>query len=610
MQSLSSSLLKTPTWQDWIYFGVRWLLIISLGLMVLVFRQFDTTNINDIVTAVIISAIANVILAVSAGAKQLQPVSRYIAIATDWLMAGVFIRVVGNEPQQVLAVLVIFVALGLMRQGALEGVIEAVGIFIAGAIALVSLNSVEWINQAIEFYIPTALTLLILTIVAAVWSYFREEMREGALEIEREHFRQQEIVLNKMRESSQALTEMATQLNATLKYNRILDTALKVGRISIQANSRERIMSLVLLYTYDNRLEIANSQGLSHVDDNRMFQGKAGIIAQALKETRPIFGTTAKSDPELRTMISFQNVRSLLCIPLRAGYDNYGVLLYGSDARNAFSEDQLESLRLIGTQATIALQNAVLYQNLMEEKERIIELQENARKDLVRDLHDVPTQTIAAVAMRLGIIPKMMQHDPNKVVDEVETIRQMTLRATEEIRHVMFKLRPLILESRGLEAALEQLAEKMYQTYNQPMQTHVEPRVENFLDVSQQGAVFYLIEEAANNARKYAQANLIRASVTMQEDTIVVRIMDNGQGFDVEEVAGGYDERGSFGMVNMRERAELLGGVLDLKSVKGKGTQITAFIPVPSSRPVARAINDTASRIPRSKLSMAVLQNN
>lgn len=610
MQALITSLIKMPTWKDWIYFGVRWLLILTLGLMVFVFRQFDTLNTDDILTAVVISAIMNIVLAVFAGAQQLHNLSRYVAIVTDWVIAGVFVRIVGNEPQHVLAILVILTSLGFMRQGATEGFAEAVGIFVAGMIALVSLNSVEWISQAIEFYIPTVLSLLGLSLVGGVWIYFRDGIQTRVLKDERQYFEVQATALANMRERTHALSEMAMELNSTLQYDRILDAALSIGRISMQTDSRERVASAVLLYTYDNQLEIANSQGLSHVDEKRILPGRAGVTAQALQEARPVFAGSGRNDPELRTMVSFQNVRSLLCIPLRAGFDNYGVLLYGSDARNAFNKDQVGSLRIIGTQVTIALQNAVLYQNLAEEKERIIELQEDARKDLVRDLHDIPTQTIAAVAMRLGIIPRMMERDPEKVVEEVETIRNMTLRATEEIRHVMFKLRPLVLESRGLDAALDQLAKKMDQTYKQPMKTHCEKQVEHLLDVSQQGAIFYLIEEAANNARKYAEASMVRASVTVQEDSIVVRIVDNGGGFDIGEATDGYDERGSFGLVNMRERAELLDGVLEMKSVPGKGTQVTAFIPVPRSKPVSKSIDDTSSRIPRSKLSLATLENN
>lgn len=608
MQAIIASLTKTPTWQDWMYFGVRWILILCLALMVFAFRQFDTLNVNDIVTASVISAIANISLVVFAAIKPLNSLSKYVAVMTDCIIAGVFVRIVGNEPQQVLAVLTIMVAVGFMRQGAGIGFVEALGVFGAGAIALVSLNSIEWISDAIPFYVPTMITLLILAIIAGIWLYVQSHLHTQINERELAHYRQQSNELEDMRERTHALSEMAMELNSTLKYERILDAALSIGRIAMRSDGSQRIVSIVMLFTYENTLQIVNSQGLSHVDENKVLPGRGGITALALKEARPVFGKTAKDDPELRTMISFQNMRSILCIPLRAGFDNYGVLLFGSDAKNAFKVDQVDTLRIIGTQATIALQNAVLYQNLMDEKERIIQLEEDARKDLVRDLHDVPTQTIAAVAMRLGIIPKMMERTPDKVVEEIEVIRNMTLRATEEIRHVLFKLRPLVLESRGLSVALDQLSDKMHQTYKQPMKASVDKRVENLLDTSQQGAIFYLIEEAVNNARKYAEAAMIRASVTIQEETIVVKIADNGKGFDAGAVASNYDERGSFGMVNMRERAELLDGVLDLKSVPGKGTQITAFIPIPRSKPKQSRSRESGSHIPRTKLSLAALE--
>ncbi len=610
MQSLNAKLLKSSAYKDLLYFGARWFLIIGLAITVFAFRQFNFDAISDILTAVAISAVANIVLLIFAWFQPLHAYSPLVALVTDWITIGVFVRVVGvnNLPFELVSILAIAITVGFLRHRSMMGVVSTTGIIISAVVAMVTLFGSEWLTQALDIYLPTVIVLVVLSAILSIWLYFQDAVQEQLLVQERKESEEQANTLAHMRESTHALSEMAMELNSTLQYNRILDAALSIGRISMQASGRNRLASVVLLYSYDNRLEIANSQGISHVDENRMFDGKDGIIAQALAETRPVFGSAARNDPEVRSMISFQNVRSMLCIPLRSGFDNYGVLLFGSEARNAFNEDQVESLRIIGTQATIALQNAVLYQGLMEEKERIIELQEDARKDLVRDLHDIPTQTIAAVAMRLGIIPKMLERDPDNVPDEIETIRNMTLRATEEIRHVLFKLRPLVLESRGLNAALQQLSNKMEQTYRQPMQTYVEQQVEHLLDVQQQGAIFHLIEEAANNARKYAEAELIRASVTIQEDSIVVRIADNGNGFDVESVTGGYDQRGSFGMVNMRERAELLDGVLDLKSVPGKGTQITAFIPVPHSRPTSKSIDDTISRIPRSKLSLDALE--
>jgi signal transduction histidine kinase len=105
------------------------------------------------------------------------------------------------------------------------------------------------------------------------------------------------------------------------------------------------------------------------------------------------------------------------------------------------------------------------------------------------------------------------------------------------------------------------------------------------LDSHAQGVVFYLIEEAVNNARKYAQAKMINVLVGRKStDVIMIKIADNGIGFDMGAVNANYDQRGSFGMVNMRERAELLDGTLSVESAPGRGTAITVLIPIPESR--------------------------
>jgi signal transduction histidine kinase len=153
----------------------------------------------------------------------------------------------------------------------------------------------------------------------------------------------------------------------------------------------------------------------------------------------------------------------------------------------------------------------------------------------------------------------------------------MSLRATEELRHVLFKLRPLALESQGLSAALQQLAEKMGKTYKQNVVVQVGQDVEMYLDQSAQGVIFYLIEEAVNNARKYAEASLITVKIARKGGVILLRIADNGKGFDTDKIAGNDK---SYGMTNMRERAELLDGSIKVESAPGIGTTISVSIPI------------------------------
>ena len=238
-------------------------------------------------------------------------------------------------------------------------------------------------------------------------------------------------------------------------------------------------------------------------------------------------------------------------------------------------------LDIIGRQAVIAVQNASLYQNLVEEKERMVEVQEEARKKLARDLHDGPTQSVAAMAMRINLARRMLAKDSNSATDELVKIEELAHRTTKEIRHMLFTLRPLILESQGLTAALEAMAEKMHETFSQVVMINVDERVLEDLEMGKQGVIFYIIEEAANNARKHANALHIWVRLKSFEPGIgLLEIEDDGLGFNVEAVNKNYDKRGSLGMVNLRERAELVHGLLHIDSAVGKGTRVQVYIPL------------------------------
>ncbi|TLN02681.1 sensor histidine kinase, partial [bacterium] len=217
------------------------------------------------------------------------------------------------------------------------------------------------------------------------------------------------------------------------------------------------------------------------------------------------------------------------------------------------------------------------------EKEHIVESQEEARKKLARDLHDGPTQSVASIAMSLSVARRMLKVKPEQVDGELERIEELARRTTQEIRHMLFTMRPLVLESDGLAAALQAMADKMRDTYQQNVEIRANEAVIDRLDNSRQTAIFHLSEEAVNNARKHAQASriLVKLDALPQEpDVALLEIIDNGVGFDPKAVGRNYERRGSLGMVNLRERTELVEGVLNIDSAPGHGTRVQVFIPL------------------------------
>jgi signal transduction histidine kinase len=378
---------------------------------------------------------------------------------------------------------------------------------------------------------------------------------------------------------------MASTLTATLNYQAVLDAALDVGVLGLrESNPNARLVSAVFLYDENTGLlKVANSRRLTRTDVDKQVPGKRGVLGLALRQAEPVFASDAERDPELQYFVAFQDARSILCVPLRAGFENYGVLVFSSTEPDAFSEEHVELMTAVASQATISLKNAMLYQDLLDEKNRIIQVEEEARKQLSRDLHDGPVQDVSSIAMRTNYVRRLLERDPEQVLPELQHIEDIARQTVKQMRQMLFTLRPLILESQGLGPALEELAKKMKETHNQNVILQVEPGIERYIDSNDQTVLFNIVDEAVNNARKHAVAEHIWVRLARRDTYLWLEVQDDGVGFDQGAVDANYDKRGSLGMINLRERAELLNGNLNIESAEGRGTKITMIAPIRAS---------------------------
>jgi signal transduction histidine kinase len=386
-----------------------------------------------------------------------------------------------------------------------------------------------------------------------------------------------------------AIYRLMSALSATLNYQKVLETALDMSGtvLTSPGDSTDRMVSAVLLFSpVDNEpnkmiMHIGSARRLTVADLRITLDGTSGILATTIDQGEPQLGKNVSKDPELGRIIAMRSCTSVFCLPLRAGLDTYGVLIFAHPDPDYFNPQRRELLEIIAHQAMIALQNARLYRDLEQEKERMMEIQEEARKKLARDLHDGPTQSVAAIAMRVNFARRLMNRDQEAASEELSKIEDLARRTTKEIRHMLFTLRPLVLESKGLVAALEAMAEKMHDTYSQNVLVEADPLVVEHIEAGKQSVVFYLAEEAVNNARKHAEAAHIWVRLKLvQPDMALLSVEDDGVGFNVGAVDANYENRGSLGMINMRERAELLNGILHIDSAEGKGTRINIAIPL------------------------------
>jgi len=393
------------------------------------------------------------------------------------------------------------------------------------------------------------------------------------------------ILSQVQRERRRQVYNLIIELSASLNVHQVFEKALDLSsdilsQLTLRAS---RMVAGVFIFNQESppRLELVSQRGFVQSDLPLAIHGTTGFFKALLEDGQPSLTRNFHTDEELSQVISLQKCRSLYAVPLRSGLDTYGLLLYAHPEAHFFTKEVCEVLDIVGSQTMIAMQNARLYQDLEREKERIMEIQEEARKKMARDLHDGPTQSIAAIAMRVNFARRLLERNPQTAAEELYKIEEMARRTTKEIRHMLFTLRPLVLESQGLSAALQSMADKMFETYGQKVIIEASPDCVEQLEAGKQAVVFYIAEEAVNNARKHAHAEHIWVRLkTLHKEFALLEIEDDGVGFDVQQVNSAYEQRSSLGMVNMREHAELVEGILRIDSAPQRGTRVQVVIPL------------------------------
>jgi signal transduction histidine kinase len=379
------------------------------------------------------------------------------------------------------------------------------------------------------------------------------------------------------------LSEMAMTLSATLNYKKVLratvDAAFNAMAMTSSGTKDDTAVAMVLLFGDRGMLYVASGRNISRKDQGRKISAEEGIVSRTISTADVLITQRAHLDKSITSFASTPGSRSAICAPLRAGFQTYGVLLFCSTVPDFYNEEHKTMLTAFCSQAIIALQNAQLFEDVHKEQQKILEKESEARRKLARDLHDGPTQSVAAIVMRLNFIKMVIEKgDIEKAYDEVMKVEQIAQDTTTEIRTMLFAMRPVILETQGLVPALDQYADRLNKT--EPFQVKVVNRgYEGQLDHEAESVVFAIMEEAVGNAKKHAEATEIRILLLVKAETLYVEIRDNGVGFDVAATQSTYDQRSSLGLINMNERAEMVGGECVLESTPGKGTAVRAKVP-------------------------------
>lgn len=453
-------------------------------------------------------------------------------------------------------------------------------------------------SQPIGEWLPNlVLSTLFLVLLAALILTAANALRVKQLRELNQLIGQELLELRSANDRAHSLQTMASTLSATLSFERVVEQALDVCSLALEEMGipRDSLVGAVFLYEDGLLKPIARRRFLGH-DAEKSITGTGGVIGAALSQAEPVVTNNPQDDPELKVYAAFGDCLTAVCVPLRAGFQLFGAMVIGTETAVQFDREHFELFESVGDQAVIALQNAQLYQRLEAEKQRLIEADDEARKELARDLHDGPTQTIAAMAMRVNFVRGLIDTDPERAKQELERIEILIKKTSTEIRGMLFTLRPLVLETQGLGAAIDSLLKRFGENDGIEMRL-IGSENGSLLSKPAQSVVFSIIEEALNNARKHSQASLIEVRLWRANDLFAASVYDNGVGFDTYHVDRDYSTRGSLGMVNMRERAERIDGSLRVESHPESGTTVTLVVPI-DKQGAADQAPESAEEIP------------
>lgn len=385
--------------------------------------------------------------------------------------------------------------------------------------------------------------------------------------------RQMQADLRRHNRELNVLLEASKELAATRDQNRLLKTILTTARRlvpsadaatiwTIESNPGRLVLRAHAGYPADLsglQLETGDPAHTFHFGENsvRRFARKDGNLPH---RTLP---HAAFSRVQSSLGARRQPAEGLECVLFLDRFSTMGEF----DERN---ESVLESL---AAQSAVALENTGYIETMRTLSRRLLQAQETERRRIAQELHDEVSSQLTALNLSLALIP-VSDADVRRELDQsIDMVRNLM----NQIRDVSLELRPAILDRQGLGPAVEHLVNRMADKTNIRMQLDLDRIDRASIDGAVQTVAYRIVQEALTNVARYADTDkaFISLEYDRRIDELEVTVRDEGRGFNPSETP-----EGTLGLSGMRERAALIGGRCTISSTRGRGTVVTAQLPI------------------------------
>ena len=293
-----------------------------------------------------------------------------------------------------------------------------------------------------------------------------------------------------------------------------------------------------------------------------------GMLAVMLREGKPLRLDDIRKDPRFWGWpAAHPELTDVLGVPIKEGDRTLGFIFAASKTKpGGFTERDQRLVSLFAAHAAIALTNARLY----EQGRELSVLQERAR--LARDLHDAVSQKLFSVRAKARAASVLVQRDPVRAVEEIDSVAELAGEAHAELRAVIDGLAPPELAAGGLTGSIRSYALLAGRTHGARVEVQACDLPD--FDPAQETVVYRVAQEAITNAIRHSGGRLVRVCLGQRRGRVVLDVQDNGAGFDARAPHAGL------GLGSMRERARSAGGRLTVSSTAGKGTLVRLSLPM------------------------------
>jgi PAS domain S-box-containing protein len=403
------------------------------------------------------------------------------------------------------------------------------------------------------------------------------ERKQAEMELDKRNVELQALSIaeREQRQLSEALVKAALVLNKSLKLDEVLHLILE----QIKEVIPYQLANILMLdgdFIYD----------ASHEGDQRWTKALEGmknrfpledfrLLTQMCQSGQPLLIPDIQKEPLWISANGLEWCRSYLSAPLLAEDKPIGFLNLFAEQPGFFTTQMQDRLVAFASHAAVAIQNAWFFEQVRASNDRLqslshrlVEIQENERLYIARELHDEAGQMLTSLMLDLHTL-ETQAHQPDAVLKKVAEMEVALNAVSENLHSVAMALRPASLDHLGLVPALRQYVEAVGEKYGLKASFRA-GKLHERLPASMETELYRITQEAVTNVVRHANASRVDVILTIRDKKLIVIVEDDGVGFNPQQVPAD----GHLGLIGVRERADMIGGKLVIESAPGKGTTL------------------------------------